>query len=120
MNKNTLNKHRLKLLETRRSLMGDVDTRRRETQEIGDDGMPDIADQATGINTRQILIGLGEKERAQLKLVEIALEKITNKTFGICEGCESKIPAKRLSAMPYARLCIDCQSEAERKPNITH
>lgn len=119
MNKKTLEKHRQKLLGIRRSLIGDVGTRRRENQEIGEDGIQDIADQATGINTRQILIGLGEKERSQLKLVEMALEKIKDETYGICEQCESKIPAKRLNAMPYARLCIVCQSEAERTPKVS-
>ena len=116
MNKKTLEKHRQKLIGIRRSLMGDVGARMRESQEIGDDGIQDIADQATGINTRQILIGLGEKERDQLKLVDLALEKISRESYGICDQCEEKIPAKRLEAMPYARLCVSCQSEAERSP----
>ncbi len=114
MNKKTMEKHRQKLLEAHRSLLGDVGSRMRESQEIGEDGSQDIADQATGINTRQILIGLGEKERNQLKLVEIALEKMDHDSFGICERCEGKIPAKRLGAMPYARYCVPCQSEVER------
>lgn len=116
MNEKTRERHRQKLLEIRRSLMGDVGARMRESQEIGDDGIQDIADQATGINTRQILIGLGEKERNQLKLVELALEKIERDAYGICERCEGKIPAKRLGAVPYARFCVPCQSEAERSP----
>ena len=116
MNKKTVEKHRRKLIGIRRSLMGDVGARMRESQEIGDDGIQDIADQATGINTRQILIGLGEKERDQLKLVDLALEKISRESYGICDQCEEKIPAKRLEAMPYARLCVSCQSEAERSP----
>ena len=116
MNQKTLERHHQKLMGIRRSLMGDVGARMRENQEIGDDGIQDIADQATGINTRQILIGLGEKERDQLKLVELALEKISGESFGICERCEEKIPAKRLEAMPYARFCVSCQSEDERSP----
>ena len=116
MNNKTLEKHQQKLIGIRRSLMGDVGARMRESQEIGDDGIQDIADQATGINTRQILIGLGEKERNQLKLVELALEKISRESYGICERCEGKIPAKRLEAMPYARFCVSCQSEVEQSP----
>ncbi|MFQ5693056.1 MAG: TraR/DksA family transcriptional regulator [Nitrospinota bacterium] len=117
MKKKSLEKYRQKLLEIRRSLIGDVEARIRESQDLGDDGIQDIADQATGIYTRQILIDLGEKERNQLKLVELALEKIGNNSYGACERCEEKIPAKRLDAVPYARFCVPCQSEVERSPH---
>ena len=30
-----------------------------------------------------------------------------------CAGCGAPIPAKRLRALPAARLCIDCQREVE-------
>ncbi len=109
-------KCRQKLLGIRRYLIGDVETRMRESQEVGNDGIQDIADEATGIYTRQIWIDLGEKERSQLKLVELALEKFPDNTYGICERCEGKIPPKRLTAMPFARFCVSCQSEAERSP----
>ncbi len=115
-NKKTLEKNRQKLLAIRRSLIGDVEARIRDTQELGTDGIQDIADQATGISTHQILIDLSEKERNQLKLVEKALEKIKNGTYGICDRCEGKIPPKRLDAMPFARYCVACQSEIEKSP----
>ncbi len=117
VNKKTLEKNRQKLLAIRRSLIGDVGSRIRDTQELGTDGIQDIADQATGISTHQILIDLSEKERNQLKLVEKALEKINNGTYGICDRCEGKIPAKRLEAMPFARYCVACQSEIEKSPS---
>lgn len=116
-NKKTLEKNQQKLLAIRRSLIGDVEARIRDTQELGTDGIQDVADQATGISTHQILIDLGEKERNQLKLVEKALEKIKNGTYGICDRCEGKIPAKRLDAMPFARYCVACQSEIEKSPS---
>ncbi len=30
-----------------------------------------------------------------------------------CAGCAAPIPAKRLRALPAAKLCIDCQSQQE-------
>ncbi|MFQ5911844.1 MAG: TraR/DksA family transcriptional regulator [Nitrospinota bacterium] len=114
MNKKSLEKYRQKLLGIRRSLIGDVGAYMRDSQDLGDDGTQDIADQATGIYARQILIDLGEKERKQFRLVEMALEKIESNSYGICERCEGKIPAKRLEVMPYARYCVSCQNEAEQ------
>lgn len=116
-NKKSLEKYRQKLLEIRRSFLGDVGARMRESKDLGDDGTQDIADQAAEIHIRQILIDLGEKERNQLRLVMMALEKIGNNTYGICERCGGKIPAKRLDVMPYARFCVSCQSEAEQAPH---
>lgn len=33
-----------------------------------------------------------------------------------CAECGYDIPQARLAARPGARLCVDCQSEAERPP----
>ena len=33
--------------------------------------------------------------------------------FGLCESCEEPIPRRRLELMPYARLCVACQSAQE-------
>ena len=51
------------------------------------------------------------------KLVEIneALERIENKTYGICEECGKRITANRLKIMPFARLCVPCKSEIEKQ-----
>ncbi len=37
-----------------------------------------------------------------------ALKKIDTESYGICEKCDSKISSKRLEAIPYAKLCIQC------------
>ena len=41
----------------------------------------------------------------RLKDVNIALEKITNNTYGKCEVCGNDIDAERLNANPAARTC---------------
>lgn len=54
--------------------------------------------------------------RAQLELdaVTAALQRIDRGEFGHCERCGNAIAAARLEALPEARLCLDCQREAER------
>lgn len=41
--------------------------------------------------------------------IDVAIEKLQNGTYGKCEKCGKKIPESRLSAQPYARLCIQDQ-----------
>ncbi|MCR4321951.1 MAG: TraR/DksA C4-type zinc finger protein, partial [Candidatus Brocadiaceae bacterium] len=45
--------------------------------------------------------------------IDTALEKIEEGAFGVCELCVKKINKERLKAVPYAKLCIDCQREEE-------
>ncbi len=49
-----------------------------------------------------------------LEEVEIALRKIEEGTYGVCDACGKPISAARLEALPYASLCLDCENQAER------
>jgi len=49
-----------------------------------------------------------EENYKQLRLIERALEKIKDGTYGICEVCGKKISKQRLEAIPYTRYCKDC------------
>lgn len=75
-----------------------------------------MADQATDNFDREFNLGLASTEQKLLNLVESALRKIDDKTYGLCESCKKTIPQKRLTAMPYAPLCIKCQELEEKEP----
>jgi len=49
-----------------------------------------------------------------LKALDEALRRIDKGTYGSCEECGEKIPPRRLEAFLAARLCVKCQSRAER------
>jgi DnaK suppressor protein len=49
-----------------------------------------------------------------LILIDEALEKIENNTYGKCERCSKKIEKARLKVLPYAKLCIKCQELEEK------
>jgi DnaK suppressor protein len=51
-------------------------------------------------------------EMELLRDLESALRRIDAGSFGICQGCEEPIAAKRLDAIPWARFCIPCQENA--------
>jgi len=45
--------------------------------------------------------------------IRLALNKMAGSLYGICEECEEAIAQRRLDAVPWARLCVNCQSRAE-------
>jgi RNA polymerase-binding transcription factor DksA len=51
--------------------------------------------------------GIVNKLAIQLSLVEKALEKIANNTYGKCDVCGEEIPEDRLEANPSALTCIE-------------
>jgi DnaK suppressor protein len=48
-----------------------------------------------------------------LKLIDEALERIELGTYGRCSECGKAIQEKRLSAVPWASLCVSCQRREE-------
>jgi DnaK suppressor protein len=104
-----------KLLEMRRDLLGQVERKKLYSKEVGEDGIPDSGDVAAYSYSKEVLMGLGENERTKLRLVEEALAKIDEGTYGVCERCEEAIPGKRLELLPFTRYCVQCQTELERE-----
>lgn len=74
-----------------------------------------IADMATDNFDREFNLGLASNEQELLNQIDDALRKIDEGRFGICEICSKPITQKRLIAVPYARFCIKCQAEEEKK-----
>lgn len=67
------------------------------------------ADSAEDATAYRIL----EIENAELEQVEHALQKLAEGSYGECEECGERISSKRLEAIPFATMCIDCKREFE-------
>ena len=104
-----------KLLDMRRDLLGQVERNKLYSKEMEEDGIPDSGDVAAYSYSKEVLMGLGENERAKLRLVEEALAKINEGVYGVCERCETAIPVKRLDLLPFTRYCVQCQSDLEKE-----
>jgi len=52
---------------------------------------------------------------AEVQVLRHALAKFEDGSYGLCEGCGQAIAPSRLLARPEARLCISCQTRAERR-----
>jgi DnaK suppressor protein len=67
------------------------------------------ASAASQVFEQQRDLALRERAETQLKLVDAALARLDEGTFGRCQNCGKEIAAERLEALPWAALCIDCQ-----------
>ncbi|ACO03228.1 MAG TPA: molecular chaperone DnaK [Persephonella sp.] len=76
-------------------------------------GVDDAADIVASELSRETLYKLSQAERETLFLIDIALKKIENGTYGVCEECGAPIGEKRLQAIPWVRLCIECSQNEE-------
>jgi RNA polymerase-binding transcription factor DksA len=58
---------------------------------------------------------LVQRLRQKLQALDRALESAREGTYGICEGCGSRIEPARLEILPETRLCLQCQRDFEQK-----
>ncbi len=73
----------------------------------------DSADIASVEITQANLQKIGKRETYLLKKIDLALTKIADESYGICESCGEDISIARLKVRPVAQLCIDCKQEQE-------
>ncbi|MCB9831665.1 MAG: TraR/DksA family transcriptional regulator [Planctomycetes bacterium] len=78
----------------------------------------EIADMGSDQFEQELTLGLMESERQEVNLIDEALDRIEDGSFGECLGCEATIPTPRLMAIPSARYCIACQSYIERHGSL--
>ena len=70
-----------------------------------------MADVGTDNFTRDLNLELATVEQRILYEVEKALERLEEGSFGVCQQCKEKINRQRLDAIPYARMCMNCEEE---------
>lgn len=73
----------------------------------------DEAEAASIDLSNNISIHLHERDRSSLLMIERALGKISDGTYGQCECCGGVINIRRLQARPFTTLCIDCMEDQE-------
>jgi len=77
--------------------------------------LPDEMDLASSEYIQSFEFRLRGREKSLLSKLDLALKKIDDGTFGICEVCEEPIGKKRLEARPETSLCIKCKEDQERE-----
>lgn len=74
----------------------------------------DLADFALDAGCDEVNSQIAEVETRELLQIDDAIAKFNGGNYGCCEGCQKQIPLARLEALPYATLCIKCQTILEK------
>ena len=85
--------------------------KRREGIEV--ESAPDVYDESQLAVERELVIHGLDRESALLRDVRGAIRRLKEGTYGVCLRCEMEIGAKRLNAVPWAPLCLECQEKAD-------
>jgi DnaK suppressor protein len=87
--------------------------------------LADPLDQIKSNTDREMALHNLDQKSRLVQDIKLALGAIEEGTYGVCANCEDPIPRRRLDAVPWARLCVPCQQEAEAssseaEPVFTH
>jgi DnaK suppressor protein len=72
------------------------------------------ADGGTDDFYRNVSLQVSDEEYKVLRLIDRALEKIDENTYGICDVSGEEIPYQRLEAIPYATMTVKAQEMVEK------
>ncbi|HXU21626.1 MAG TPA: TraR/DksA family transcriptional regulator [Verrucomicrobiae bacterium] len=113
MDKKRVDYYKKKLAARREELLRTIARTQQEGREADEDPTVDLADKAANSYTKEFLFGQTHNERSLLQLVDDALSRIRENSFGDCVSCHQELQQKRLEAVPWTRYCISCQEKKE-------
>jgi DnaK suppressor protein len=73
----------------------------------------DPEDLSVHLSDRDVTLDIIDRKTTRLALVDAALGRLADGTFGECGMCGDQIAPKRLAADPAVALCIECQQRLE-------
>lgn len=117
MSKQTLDQLRKELVRK----LNDVTASPARRRELFTERSRDAADRAQSEVSLELAVRGISIDWETKQVVEAALQRLDAGKYGICESCGKAINSKRLHAIPWATLCVPCQSrqEAENSPSMS-
>jgi DnaK suppressor protein len=109
MNKQTIKGCR-RVLEAKR---GELLSSHYKIEDIAVERVPDSMEELTLEIERNMAVQALDRKAALLGQVTAALERIAGGKYGVCLACHEPISPKRLAALPWAALCLECQHAVE-------
>lgn len=71
-------------------------------------------DQVQEREANKLILQIVVRDQAKLKQIDEALRLIDQGKYGECQGCGCQIGMKRLSAIPLALNCLECQEDMDK------
>ncbi len=99
--------------EIMKEIAGNLGQSLTEDQQRRLESARDVGDQALMDLERELGISLMEMRNRKRQLIDEALTRLAEGTYGVCAECGVEISEKRLAAVPFAKLCVECQSKQE-------
>jgi DnaK suppressor protein len=69
-------------------------------------------------NERDVEFAINERETAQLQDIDLALQRLSDKVYGLCINCGTHIAEQRMEAAPLCLRCVTCQTAFETQPSV--
>jgi DnaK suppressor protein len=112
MTTSEFDKHQItiRLEEARQEIAKDLGLR----DEVYIEPAADELDEAQAAEARELATRSLERSARTLRQIEKALRRLNKDEYGICASCDKPIGAKRIQAVPWADLCLNCQELADR------
>jgi DnaK suppressor protein len=86
-----------------------------EMDSLNTNELKDEADHASTSLGRAVDNAILNQQANELAEIELALGKISDNLYGVCEMCEEEINIERLKVKIFARYCITCREVIEKE-----
>ena len=103
------------LLEEKKKTLDELLSGNETYEALKEDSHGDMADIAFQAYEKQTLVNFSQKEKDKLEMLNNALKRIEDGTYGKCIDCKEEINEERLTALPYTLRCVNCMSKYEDK-----
>lgn len=115
MNKKEREEIRKKLADKKEAIIQKLSGFINDSKEMESNVAQDLVDKAETSYTKEFLLSLSDAERSQLLLIDEAMKRLQHDGFGVCQMCSKDIGRKRIEAIPWTPLCIECQEKTEEE-----
>lgn len=103
-----------RLLDRKKQLSESISSSRTLIKELMNESSCDDTDYAEISSDSHNMNAITNNQLKEITEIEIVLNKIKNKTYGICEMCDEEIGIERLNAKPHAIYCVNCRPIYEK------
>jgi len=103
-----------KLVDRKKQLLDGVSSSQSLLNELLNEPSCDDTDYAEISSDSYNMSIITNNQIKEIREIEIALRKMENNTYGICNMCDEEIGIKRLKAKPHAIFCVHCRPLYEK------